>query len=131
MATKTRELLVGIMEADLGVEVRLTEGFRTYEQQDWYYAQGRTRPGPIITSARGGESYHNFGVAVDLALFDQSGRYLASDVAYRYVGRIGQRLGLTWGGVFGDPSHFQLDQGISVRTMRSRFEAGWDVFTGR
>jgi peptidoglycan L-alanyl-D-glutamate endopeptidase CwlK len=42
-------------------------GYRSVEEQDWLYAQGRTRPGNKVTNARGGSSAHNFGLAVDLA----------------------------------------------------------------
>lgn len=35
--------------------------------QDELYAQGRTAPGPIVTNAKGGQSPHNYGLAVDAA----------------------------------------------------------------
>ena len=121
---------------EAGLDARLVAGFRSYETQNLLYEQGRTAPGPIVTNARGGESYHNFGVAFDIALFDAKGRYITngSDPAYQQAGKIGERLGLTWGGRWQnpvDPSHFQLDRGIDLATMRRRFEAGVDVFTGR
>lgn len=40
-------------------------GLRTCEEQDALYAQGRTAPGKIVTKARGGESWHNYGLASD------------------------------------------------------------------
>jgi peptidoglycan L-alanyl-D-glutamate endopeptidase CwlK len=42
-----------------------TAGFRSYGEQTALWAQGRTRPGPKVTNALGGESAHNFGLAVD------------------------------------------------------------------
>lgn len=42
-----------------------THGFRTVEEQDELYAQGRTKPGLKVTNARGGQSQHNFGLAID------------------------------------------------------------------
>jgi peptidoglycan L-alanyl-D-glutamate endopeptidase CwlK len=45
----------------------LTFGYRSIEQQDRLYAQGRTKPGKIVTNARGGQSPHNYGLAIDLA----------------------------------------------------------------
>jgi peptidoglycan L-alanyl-D-glutamate endopeptidase CwlK len=44
------------------------EGFRTPERQDWLYQQGRSRPGAIVTKARAWESYHQYGLAVDMVL---------------------------------------------------------------
>jgi peptidoglycan L-alanyl-D-glutamate endopeptidase CwlK len=49
-----------------GIVIHVIQGLRTYEEQDALYAKGRTAPGPIVTNARGGRSYHNYGLAVDL-----------------------------------------------------------------
>lgn len=43
----------------LGATVFLTQTFRSPEEQNHDYAQGRTDPGHIITNARGGQSAHN------------------------------------------------------------------------
>ena len=94
-------LLVNLSEAS-GNPVRVTQGLRTYAEQDALYAQGRTTPGPIVTNARGGQSYHNFGLAIDVAPV-QGGR--ANPRAYpssRTVG-IGKGLGFSWGGDFTSP----------------------------
>jgi peptidoglycan LD-endopeptidase CwlK len=63
-AARVRRLL-DYMEAQ-GVTVLVTQGLRTWVEQDALYAQGRTAPGEIITKAPGGHSQHNFGLAVDL-----------------------------------------------------------------
>jgi hypothetical protein len=42
---------------------------RSFAEQDALYAQGRTKPGKIVTKARGGFSNHNFGVAFDIGVF--------------------------------------------------------------
>lgn len=42
-----------------------TRGFDTYGAQMALWAQGRTKPGPVVTRAKGGQSAHNFGLAVD------------------------------------------------------------------
>jgi peptidoglycan LD-endopeptidase CwlK len=45
-------------------------GLRTFDEQNKLYAIGRTKPGSIVTKARGGQSMHNYGLAVDLAPFN-------------------------------------------------------------
>jgi peptidoglycan L-alanyl-D-glutamate endopeptidase CwlK len=45
--------------------------FRTFDDQDELYAQGRTKPGDIVTNARGGDSLHNYGLAADYVLDGQ------------------------------------------------------------
>jgi len=52
----------------------VTQGLRTYAQQNALYDQGRTTPGNIVTKARGGYSMHCFGLAVDVAPLDDAGR---------------------------------------------------------
>jgi hypothetical protein len=44
------------------------QGVRTFAEQDALYAQGRTRKGLRVTNAKGGQSYHNYGLAADCAL---------------------------------------------------------------
>lgn len=48
----------------------VTQGLRTYPQQDALYQQGRSTPGRIVTNAPAGHSMHNFGLAVDVAPTD-------------------------------------------------------------
>lgn len=48
------------------LSLQVTQGVRTWAEQNELYAQGRTAPGDIVTNAKGGESAHNFGYAVDL-----------------------------------------------------------------
>ena len=51
--------------AGQNITVRVTQGIRTWAEQDALYAQGRTTPGQVVTFARGGESWHNYGLALD------------------------------------------------------------------
>ncbi|WP_243651316.1 M15 family metallopeptidase [Hymenobacter gummosus] len=39
----------------------VTECYRSPERQEELYAQGRSKPGPIVTYKRGGQSKHNVG----------------------------------------------------------------------
>lgn len=61
-----------IAECDLALtgkaKVRITQGLRTFKEQDDLYAIGRTKPGTKVTNAKGGQSVHNFGFAVDICL---------------------------------------------------------------
>ena len=55
---------------EMGINIKIISGLRTYEEQDALYAQGRTTPGNIVTNARGGHSNHNFGIAFDVGVFE-------------------------------------------------------------
>jgi hypothetical protein len=42
-----------------------------HERQNWLYASGRTREGKIITNAQAGKSWHQYGLAIDIAYKDK------------------------------------------------------------
>lgn len=56
-----------------GVSIRITQGLRTIAEQDAIYAQGRTTPGKIVSNAKGGSSFHNYGLAIDFCLLHADG----------------------------------------------------------
>ena len=51
-----------------GVVCRFTHTLRTNAEQDALYAIGRTKPGNVVTNAKGGQSYHNYGLAIDFVM---------------------------------------------------------------
>jgi len=77
-------------------------GFRSFTEQDALYAQGRTKAGRIVTKARGGQSYHNYGLAYDWVALRENpknrGFYESdwdNDEAYRIGDAIGHALKIT------------------------------------
>ncbi|HET7628625.1 MAG TPA: peptidoglycan-binding protein [Bacillales bacterium] len=92
-----------------GLNVRIANAFRSWNEQDRLYARGRTEPGRIVTNAMGGDSFHNWGLAFD-AYPIVNGRVSNDLNLYRRMGRLGQQAGLEWGGTFRsikDFPHFQ------------------------
>lgn len=57
-----------INDAEAGEDIilRIVQGLRTFKEQDDIYQQGRTKPGNIVTRAKAGSSYHNYGLAIDV-----------------------------------------------------------------
>lgn len=125
---RTNQLLQKM--ADKGITVVITDGFRSVEEQDILYEKGRTTEGSIVTNAKGGESLHNFGLAVDFALktesgeviwdmeFDGNGNGLAD---WMEVVEAAKELGFEWGGDwigFEDYPHLQLDFGLSLAELQ-------------
>jgi len=102
-----RELLRRL--AAEGLTFKVTSGNRTQAEQDALYAQGRTKPGKVVTWTR--KSRHIGGRAIDLTLF--SGKNPVWDSKhYDRAGAIGEELGLVWGGRWRggktDRPHFEL-----------------------
>jgi peptidoglycan LD-endopeptidase CwlK len=107
-----------------GIYVLITQGYRSIAEQNELYAQGRTKPGKIVTNARGGYSYHNFGLAFDIVIQNADGSlcWSVADKRWKTVGAIGKSLGLEWGGDwrdFPDYPHFQLTFGLSLADLRA------------
>jgi peptidoglycan L-alanyl-D-glutamate endopeptidase CwlK len=71
LAVKVRDLFDKLMAE--GIEIRVVQGLRTWQEQDDLYNKGRTVPplgkGHVVTNAKGGQSMHNFGLAVDVVPF--------------------------------------------------------------
>ena len=59
-------------DGPLAVKLRIVQGFRSWNDQEALYAQGRTAPGKIVTEARGGWSAHCFGYAADICPDDSA-----------------------------------------------------------
>ena len=116
-----------------GLIVKLGECFRSAAEQDALYAQGRTKPGNIVTNAKGSSysSMHQWGVAFDIIRNDGKGAYNNSDGWFNKVGRIGKALGLEWGGDWTSPvdtPHFQLKQWGSTPSKLKRLYGNVNEF---
>lgn len=120
-----RELLVKLRAACL--DARAISGTRTYAEQSVLYAQGRSTPGRIVTHTRAGLSNHNFGIAIDIGIFD-GGRYLPDSPLYDKAGELSEAIeGVEWGGrwrAFQDKPHYQVATGLPLAEVRAAFEAG-------
>lgn len=122
--------------AQHGMRVDVIAGLRTWDQQAALYAKGRTAPGAVVTNARPGSSWHNFGLAVDLGLF-QGRTYVDSkdprkaESVYREIAEIAREYGIEWGGnwrSFKDTPHFEYHPGINLAEAARRLKAGgYDV----
>lgn len=109
-----------------GHDVIITCGYRSMAEQDELYAQGRTRPGKRVTNARGGQSWHNYGLAVDV-VFLRDGK-ADWNGPWEEIGRIGELLGLIWGGRFKslpDRPHFEWHPGLTIARAKELVTKGY------
>lgn len=109
-----------------GINVMVTSGFRSFAEQNELYAQGRTKPGNIVTNARGGQSLHNYGLAADLVPLDSRGQpnWNVPNSTWQTIGAAGKRQGLEWGGDwtgFVDRPHFQMTAGRSTSSLLAQY----------
>ncbi|MGI9215155.1 MAG: M15 family metallopeptidase [Gammaproteobacteria bacterium] len=119
---------------------RFAYTLRTFAEQDVLYAQGRSKPGNKVTNAKGGQSYHNYGMAVDIVLLvDKDGNGTFEEASWdtktdfdkdgksdwQEVVSIFKRYGWTWGGdwKFVDAPHFEKPMGKSVMELLALYNA--------
>ena len=101
----------------LGRELFVVHTYRSAEEQDELYAQGRTKPGSIVTNAKGGESDHQDRTAIDFAFEEDGSQRPTWSTAgtdaqdWQLLGAMGKAIGFKWGGDYRrlkDLGHFTL-----------------------
>jgi len=112
-ADKTRQVIEEMYK--LGIYVGIgNPAFRSFAEQNALYAQGRTTPGKKVTNAKGGQSNHNYGVAVDLFQYTEDGSDAIWDETtdgFKKIVAAMKAKGFKWGGDwrgFKDYPHFEL-----------------------
>lgn len=137
LATKIRQLSTLLAAEDIFLTV--AQGLRTIEEQDALFFKGRDSDGDVInkaqivTNARGGHSWHNFGLAVDCY---PEGTDLKIDwnpqhPQWKRMEVIGVSLGLCSGANWVrlvDAPHFQLTgrfpEGAPTDEVRELYKSG-------
>ena len=132
LRTEAKEIYITIYNALKGrAAVRFTHTLRTIAEQDALYAQGRTKPGKKVTNAKGGQSYHNYGLAIDICLIIDD-KEASWDTLKDYDGdgisdwmeavAIFKSRGWEWGGEFKsikDAPHFQKTFGFTPTKLKT------------
>ena len=110
----------------LGIRLYVTRTYRSVQEQNDRFAQGRTKEGKVVTRVKGGRSWHNVkdldgpaSLAFDATIRDIDGMPIwpdpdieANGIIWTSIGEFADALGLTWGGRWKDPrdcGHFQYD----------------------
>ena len=114
-----------------GIVIVITDDFRSMEDQDALYEKGRSAEGNIVTHARGGESFHNFGLAIDFAIKTPT-ENIIWDMQYdgnqngksdwNEVVELAKELGFEWGGdwaSFKDYPHLQMNFGLTLADLQN------------
>lgn len=121
---KCRAFLAKCKEA--GIDILITSTLRDMEAQAALFAQGRTTPGQIVTNAKPGDSWHNWGAAFDVVPL-RNGKPVWGSAGddgelWQRVGAIGESVGLEWAGrwvKFRELAHFQNTQGLTLAQMKT------------
>lgn len=111
---------------------RFAYTLRTFAEQDALYNQK-----PKVTKAKGGQSYHNYGLAVDIVLLLNDGKVASWDTLADFDGDgladwqevvyVFGLFGWEWGGnwkTFPDKPHFQKTFGLTISECLNRHNTG-------
>lgn len=100
---------------------RVVQGLRTWDEQARIYAQGRTIPGPIVTYSPPGYSWHNYGVAVDIAPIVNN--QIDWNYDYSKLKALADANSLEMGLFFPHPDsdHFEHKFGLNIREAYHRY----------
>jgi peptidoglycan L-alanyl-D-glutamate endopeptidase CwlK len=120
VADKARQLVRKAY--DEGIYVAIVQGFRSFAEQNKLYAIGRTVKGTKVTNAKGGQSIHNYGLAVDFCIFDDKKQPCWTvNKDWKRVVEIAEGMGfeagLRWS--FYDPPHLQMTFGLTLKQLQA------------
>ena len=111
------------------VRLRFTSVYRSPAEQDALYKQK-----PKVTNAKGWQSIHNFGLAMDVVILydkDNNGTFESvswdlNDINFLAVVKYFKSKGWEWGGTwkFVDPPHFQMTFGHTAKSLKSLIDSG-------
>ncbi|MCX6780678.1 MAG: M15 family metallopeptidase, partial [Candidatus Magasanikbacteria bacterium] len=116
-----------ILGRALGVILLIKSGYRSSEEQDRAYAEGRTTPGTITTEVPGGSSWHNHGRAVDLIIIDpNTGVRMFGDEEVAVLKDLAEKMKMqnsdvVWGGDWTslkDYPHFESHKNITIEQAK-------------
>jgi len=103
---------------DAGIDILIYSTYRDAESQNELYAQGRTKPGRIVTNAKAGFSYHNWRCAFDFVPIVNGKARWDDSAAYAKCGAIAEDLGFEWAGRWSgklkETAHLQFTGGLSI-----------------
>jgi peptidoglycan LD-endopeptidase CwlK len=120
-----------------GLNPQVHSSLRTFKEQNDLYAMGRTKTGKIVTNAKGGQSIHNYGLAVDVH-FDNNkdGSAEWDEASYKKMWDLAVAAGLDkkglywsglWTGRLRESAHFELTFGKGWREIA--VQEGYDPVT--
>ena len=112
----------------IGVHPYIDQTYRTFAESDKIYAQGRTTPGEIISNAKAGQSYHNYGLALDFNL-QINGKDIWDETNPNWITvvNIFKSHGFSWGGDwkgFKDHPHLEIRLGYNWKDLFVLYNEG-------
>jgi len=116
-----------VQKTPTNVHPVIVQTLRTFEEQDALYQKGRTRPGPKVTNAKPGSSFHQYGLAIDFCLQVNGELKWVVDANWMIVVDAFKKYGFEWGGdwkSFKDFPHVEKTFGYRWQDLLATYKAG-------
>lgn len=113
-----------VQSTPIGVHPIITQGYRTFAESDKLYQQGRTTPGEIVSNAKAGQSFHDYGLAVDICILINGQEDWTVNDNWMQVVNIFKGLGFEWGGDWHsikDNPHLQMSYGYTWQQLLEKY----------
>lgn len=120
VATKAQAFVTACHAA--GIDVLITSTLRDGEAQAALYAQGRTKPGKVVTNAKAGQSWHNHACAFDFVPIVHGKAMWDDTRTFERCGVIAESLGLEWAGRWvrmKELAHCQYTGGLTLADLQA------------
>ena len=122
-----------------GVHPVITQGYRTFAESDRLYNLGRTVVNPDgqsaahpmgnrVSNAKAGQSWHDYGLAVDFVLLVNGQEDWTVNTNWMKVVAVFEKHGFNWGGnfpgSFKDYPHLEMKFGHTLSQLLALHDAG-------
>lgn len=102
-----------------GLDILVYCGFRSSDEQNALYRQGRDISGKIVTNARGGQSFHNYGRAFDYVPLKNGKPDWDDTKSYKKAQEIGKKYNLR--SISWETPHLEDGNYENWRSLQSEF----------
>lgn len=128
-------LVANYLDSEFKLSIRMTEGLRTFETQEQYYAKGRVKTvsgkwqtinaKEVVTHALPGQSLHQYGLAFDICFLGLAGPYPENPECWKQYGLALRKFGFEWGGDWlgatNDRPHGEDRYGFTLKQLKTLY----------
>lgn len=106
------------------LDLLISSGLRSFDEQQKLYNQGRLTPGKIVTNAKPGRSMHNYGLALDCYMGGTDPYASLNRELWDLFGAFAESTSFVWGGKFKlvDKCHIECTFSMSADTLQKIYD---------
>jgi len=103
----------------VGLDFLIVSGLRTVKEQNALWRIGREIVGKIVTYVKGGDSMHQYGVAIDIVPVVLGFIQWGSAKKFEQIGKIAMEIGFEYPYPDWDKPHLQYNDGLNITALKA------------